>query len=204
MTEVVVAKGEEPETRSHTRIRKNGIRNNRNVPLDSESAVTLKPRKQNAYAWCLVPVNTGNFNNQTVLLPLRFRSNVAHQRSTQSKPEERGACTSRFLALFLWREYRHRHCCMICGSRSTAPLPLQRFSVGSKKKKSIEKCKTTAVLAAEPDAKQPRATAPAAGPEKKDDCPFCVYWSPNFVAYIWFWPAILISLCCLTLSVRPG
>ena len=46
---------------------------------------------------------------------------------------------------------------------------------GSKKKKSSEKRKTTAVLAAEPDAKQPRATAPAAGPEKKDDRPFCVY-----------------------------
>ena len=46
---------------------------------------------------------------------------------------------------------------------------------GSKKKKSTEKRKTTAVLAAEPDAKQPRTVAPAAGTEKKDDRPFCVY-----------------------------
>ena len=47
---------------------------------------------------------------------------------------------------------------------------------GSKsKKKSSEKRKTTAVLAAEPDAKQPRAATPTAGSEKKDDHPFCIY-----------------------------
>ena len=46
---------------------------------------------------------------------------------------------------------------------------------GSKKKKSSEKRKTTAVLAAELDAKQPRAATSAAGTEKKDDRPFCIY-----------------------------
>ena len=45
---------------------------------------------------------------------------------------------------------------------------------GSKKKKSSEKRKTTAVLVAEPDAKQPRAATLAAGTEKKDDRPFCI------------------------------
>ena len=59
--------------------------------------------------------------------------------------------------------------------RSVKNEPEDPAEKSKKKKSSTEKRKTTAVLVAEPDAKQPRAVSPAASTKKKDDRPFCIY-----------------------------